>query len=76
MVYSMHKYICNTLRGQIRDFQGNISYIALPRGQYLDIAWEGGFQLVFDQTFDLPFDLWAKHNEIFYSLFGRPCNFC
>ena len=41
--------------------QGNISYIALlpgqylniarERGQYPDIAWEGGFQLSPDQPF-------------------------
>jgi len=47
--------------------QGNISYIALLRGQYLDIALkpgqyvdiarERGFWSAFDQSFDLPFDL-------------------
>ena len=47
--------------------QGNISYIALLPGQYLDIAWErgqypdiawkGGFQLSFDPPFDPTFHL-------------------
>ena len=47
--------------------QGNISYIALlpgqyldiarERGQYPDIAWEGGFQLSFDPPFDPTFHL-------------------
>ena len=36
-----------------RLLQGDISYIALLRGQYLDIAQEGGFQLSFDPPFDL-----------------------
>ena len=50
-----------------RLLQGNISYIALLRGQYkiycprtrqyLDIAREGGFWPAFDQSIDLPFDL-------------------
>ena len=45
--------------------QSNISYIALLPGQYLDIAWErgqypdiaqeGGFQLSFDPPFDPTF---------------------
>ena len=47
--------------------QGNISYIALLPGQYLDItreggqypdiAREGGFQLSFDPPFDPTFHL-------------------
>ena len=47
--------------------QGNISYIALLPGQYLDIAQkggqypdiaqEGGFQLSFDPPFDPTFHL-------------------
>ena len=47
--------------------QGNISYIALlpgqyldiarERGQYPDIAREGGFQLCFDPPFDPTFHL-------------------
>ena len=46
--------LCNTLRGRIKGFcraiylilpcfEGNIRYIALEPGQYLDIAREGGF---------------------------------
>ena len=61
-------YICITLRGQIKGFcraiylilpcfEGNIRYIALEPGQYLDIAREGGFWPAFDQSIDLPFDL-------------------
>ena len=39
----IYAYVCNTLRGQIKGFlQGNISYIALFRGQYLDVALELG----------------------------------
>ena len=40
-----------------RLLQGNIRYIALEPGQYLDIAREGGFWPAFDQSTDLPFDL-------------------
>ena len=60
---------CNTLYGQIKGFlQGNISYIPLLPGQYLDIAckqvqyqdiawkWKGGFYSAFNQIFDLPFN--------------------
>ena len=53
--------------------QGNISYIALLRGQYLDIALaagqyldiarEGGFQPSFHPPFDPTFDLKVvQHN--------------
>ena len=35
-----------------RELQGNIRYIALSRGQYSDIAREGGFQQSFEQLFD------------------------
>ena len=63
-----HIHICITLRGQIKGFcraiylilpcfEGNIRYIALEPGQYLDIAREGGFWPAFDQSIDLPFDL-------------------
>ena len=38
-------------------FEGNIRYIALKPGQYLDIAREGGFWPAFDQSINLPFDL-------------------
>ena len=59
---------CVTLRGWIKAFcraiylilpcfEGNIRYIALKPGQYLDIAREGGFWPAFDQSIDLPFDL-------------------
>ena len=40
-----------------RLLQGNISYIALEPGQYLDIAREGGFWPAFYQSIDLSFDL-------------------
>ena len=59
--------------------QGNISYIALlpgqyldiaqERGQYPDIAWEGDFQLSFDPPFDPTFHLQvtAIETSILYS---------
>ena len=53
--------------GGSKSVQGNISYIALlpgqyldiarEGGQYLDIAWEGDFQLSFDPPFDPTFHL-------------------
>ena len=59
--------ICNTLWVDQKLVQGNISYIALLPGQYLDIAREGGqypdiareggFQLSFDPPFDPTFHL-------------------
>ena len=39
-----------------RLLEGNIYYIDLLPGQYLDIAREGGLQLPFDLPFDPPFD--------------------
>ena len=42
-----------------------VSYIALLRGQYLDIAREGGFWPAFDQSIDLLFDLAGYCNENF-----------
>ena len=43
-----------------RLLQGNISCIALLRGQYLDIAREGGFQSSFEPPFDPTFDQLLK----------------
>ena len=56
-------YVYTTLRGRIKgncraiylilpSAEGNIRYIALSRGQYSDIAREGGFQQSFEQLFD------------------------
>ena len=60
--------VCNILCGRIKGFcraiylifpcfEGNIRYIALKPGQYLDIAWKGGFWPAFDQSIDLSFDM-------------------
>ena len=61
--YYIYIYIYTTLRGRIKgncraiylilsSAEGNIGYIALSRGQYSDIAREGGFQQPFEQLFD------------------------
>ena len=51
-------YICVTLCvGGSKASAGQYLDIARERGQYPDIAWEGGFQLSFDPTFDPTFHL-------------------
>ena len=55
-----YKSICNTVWADQRTLQGNISYIALQPGQYLDIAQERGEYLDIARehlSFDLHFDL-------------------
>ena len=60
---SSHIYIYHFVWADQRLLQGNISYIALLRGQYLDIAREGGFQSSFHPHFDPTFDLKVvQHN--------------
>ena len=40
--YAYHESKCNTAWANQRPLQGNISYIALKPGQYLDIARDEG----------------------------------
>ena len=46
-IYIYYIYVTLCVDGS-KALQGNISYIALEPGQYLDIAREGAFQPAFD----------------------------
>ena len=52
-----------------RPSQGDISYIALQPGQYLDIVWN-----IFPLTY-VHFDLWVIASETFNLIYSKACNF-
>ena len=51
--HNVYKPIKHFAWADQRLLQGNISYIALQPGKYLDTAQESSFQLSFDTHFDL-----------------------